>query len=237
MGGRNITHLIMKKFLGILPIVLLLAACDDGPDYSLDMSPDEKNEVDNKAARAANDKLSTDKVLAADVLKKLQEKNPNVVDAYFTMNDKKEQVLVISSIQGDGSIREWTSGPVSEIPAVKEASSKSEQSATAGSSNNWLLPALSGALLGYAAANMMSSSVGNTRSFSNYNRYDEEKRSRGAAYSGYVHSQTQSTARSSYMNSSAFKSNPARITSQPGVTRGAFMSSSGGARGASVSGG
>lgn len=229
----------ISNFIAMLPIIAMLSGCNEHNIEEL--TAEESSKIKNDAARAANDKLSSDKVMAKEVLTKLQESNPSITDAYFSLNDKNQQVLVISKVNGDGSITQWTSDPVSDMPGVKEATQKSaEQQATQGSNANassWLLPALVGAMSGYAISNMMNSSRGSTSNFSNYGAYEKERERRSAAYSGYVHNATQQSARSSYMNSSQYKSNPVRATSQPGVSRGAVAGSGSGARSASMGAG
>ena len=223
----------------MLPIIAMLSGCHEHNIEEL--TAEESSKIKNDAARAANDKLSSDKVMAKEVLTKLQESNPSITDAYFSLNDKNQQVLVISKVNGDGSITQWTSDPVSDMPGVKEATQKSaEQQATPGAStsaSSWLLPALVGAMSGYALSNMMNPSRGVSSNFSSYGDYERERERRSTAYSGYIHSAAQSSARASYMSSPQYKSNPVRATSQPGVTRSALAGSGSGARSSSMGSG
>ena len=220
----------LKSLLLTLPITLMLAGCSGRPSADSDgLSELELAETSKAAAVAANSKLQTDRVVSAEVLKQLQDSNPSITDAYFSVNDAGAQVLVISRIGADGAIHKWTSDPLSENPEIKRVE---EQASAQGGVSSLLLPAMVGALAGYAIA-QQGANRGVTQSFNSTSAYQNDRERNTAAYSGYVHNTAHSQARASYTNSSAYKSNPARVTTQPGVTRGALAGS--GARSAGMS--
>lgn len=224
----------LSKLILALPILVMLHGCSDTTPGDPDgLSEAEVADTDQAAAVAANSKLQTDRVVSSEVLKTLQESNPSITDAYFTVNDAGAQVLVISRIGPDGAIHKWTSDPLTDNQEIKKVEA---QAAAQGGASSMLIPAMAAAVAGYAIASHRAN-MGTTQSFSSPAAYQTDREQRTSAYSGYVHFASRSQARASYVNSAAFKATPARVSSQPGVTRGAVAGSGARSAGMSAAGG
>lgn len=159
----------------------------------------------------------------------MKNNDPTVKDAYYGINDSGDKTLYVTKMLNDGSVAEvpLDSKIESDIKSSlqKQSENQTDQSATAGSSSDGM-DMLTGAVLGYMAAQMLAGN--NVNRYVNQGAYEERKRTVGSAYVA----SSMATARATYRPTSSVGKSPSALGRS---TTGSFGSS--GARSSGYSAG